>query len=106
MRDGTENGGRQAGHRAGTVTIRILDTDGRRLALVERELRRRLRGLGIAAEVIPVGCGLEIARQGFAESCPALLVDQYVASAGTPLTSEVLEAFCRKLERWLALAGA
>ena len=94
-------GGAKANPAGIEVTIRILDTDGRRLGRTERELARRLRECGIKARIIGIACGLEIARQGFAEACPALLVNQYTASAGMPLTPDALENFCRQLARWL-----
>jgi hypothetical protein len=85
------------------VVIRILDTDALRLGRVERDLRRRLKSWGVTAQVFCIGCGLEIARQGFAEQCPALLMNQYIVSAGVPITQEILEEFRQKLMRWLSL---
>ncbi|MHC1713243.1 MAG: hypothetical protein AB9872_13935 [Solidesulfovibrio sp.] len=80
-----------------------MDTDGVRLARVERELLRRLKSWGVTARVICLGCGLEIARQGFTEGTPALLMNQYTVSSGVEITSEILEEFCKKLVHWLTL---
>lgn len=84
------------------ITIRILDLNGSRLALAEQRLRHMLKERDIHADIICVGCGLEIARQGFSNSVPAILMNQYLASEGRELTDEVLTEFCDKLELWIS----
>ena len=84
------------------IHIRILDLNGSRAAETERDLRRKLRGLGITAEITCIACGLEIARQGFSARMPALLMNQYLVSEGKTLDCDRLETFCRQLETWLA----
>lgn len=84
------------------INIRILDLDGSRLALAERDLRRKLKQHGVDAKIACVGCGLEIARQGFSGHTPALLMNQYTVSEGKELSEDVLETFCGQLLRWLS----
>ena len=82
------------------VTIKILDLDGTRLALAEREIRRGLRQYAIEGSIVCVGCGLEIARQGFSEALPALLMNQYTISTGKIITKEIVETFCQQFLVW------
>ncbi len=88
------------------ITIRMLDLDGARLSLAEQRLRHMLKERDIQADIICVSCGLEIARQGFSNGLPALLMNQYLASEGRELTEEVLEEFCGKLELWISRVRA
>lgn len=88
------------------ITIRILDLDGTRLAGTEKRLRQMLRERAIQANIICIGCGLEIARQGFSNDLPALLMNQYLASEGRELTDEALTEFCEKLELWMSRVRA
>ena len=83
------------------INIRILDLDGARLTQTERELRRHLKQYGIAARITCVGCGLEIARQGFANATPALLMNQYTITEGKEITEEAIETFCKQLLVWI-----
>ena len=84
------------------ITIRILDLDGARLVATEQRLRRMLKENDISAHIICVSCGLEIARQGFSNELPALLMNQYVALEGCELTDTVLKGFCDKLRLWIS----
>jgi len=83
------------------ITVRILDLDGARLASTEKRLRHMLKERSIQANIICIGCGLEIARQGFSNDLPAILMNQYLASEGRILTEDVLTEFCDKLELWI-----
>lgn len=83
------------------INIRILDLNGARMARAERELRRHLKRHGIEARITCVGCGLEIARQGFTNATPALLMNQYTISEGKEITEEAVETFCKQLLVWI-----
>ncbi len=84
------------------INIRVLDLDGSRLARAERDLRRMLKQYGVDARITCVGCGLEIARQGFSGRTPAMFMNQYTIVEGKELSSDVLENFGRQLVTWLA----
>ena len=84
------------------IVIRLLDLDGSRLAKAERDLHRRLEALNIKAKILPLACGLEIARQGFTDDTPALLMNQYTCVSGKELTEDVLDTFCQQLVTWIA----
>lgn len=88
------------------IIIRILDLDGIRLAQTEKTLRRMLKERNIEAQIICIGCGLEIARQGFSNALPALIMNQYLASEGTVLGMAELNEFCDKLETWINIKRA
>ncbi|WP_308775826.1 sodium:solute symporter family protein [uncultured Bilophila sp.] len=83
------------------INIRILDLNGTRMAQAERELRRHLKQHGIEARITCVGCGLEIARQGFTNATPALLMNQYTITEGKEITEEAIETFCKQLLIWI-----
>lgn len=84
------------------LRITVMDLQGQRLAVTERDLRRLLRQFGLEAQVICVSCGLEIARWGYSCQTPVLMVDGHAFSASQELTHEVLEEFCRRLVQWQA----
>lgn len=85
------------------IRITVMDLQGQRLAMTERDLRRQLRQFGLEAQLVCVSCGLEIARWGYSCQTPVLLVDGHAFSAGTELTHEILEEFCRRLVQWQAV---
>ena len=68
------------------INIRILDLNGPRMAQTERSLRRHLKQHAVEARITCVGCGLEIARQGFTNATPALLMNQYTITEGKEIT--------------------
>ena len=70
------------------INIRILDLNGPRMAQTERSLRRHLKQHAVEARITCVGCGLEIARQGFTNATPALLMNQYTITEGKEITEE------------------
>ena len=76
------------------INIRILDLNGPRMAQTERSLRRHLKQHAVEARITCVGCGLEIARQGFTNATPALLMNQYTIT-------EAIETFCKQLLVWI-----
>ncbi len=82
------------------IAIRLLDLDGPRMARVERLLRHELKQQGIEARITCIGCGLEIARQGFAEMTPVLLMNQYAVIKGREITEADIGRFCRQLLVW------
>ncbi|WP_279059919.1 hypothetical protein [Bilophila wadsworthia] len=75
------------------INIRILDLNGPRMAQTERSLRRHLKQHAVEARITCVGCGLEIARQGFTNATPALLMNQYTITEGKEITEEAIETF-------------
>lgn len=81
------------------INIRILDLNGPRMAQTERSLRRHLKQHAVEARITCVGCGLEIARQGFTNATPALLMNQYTITEGKEITEEAIETFCKQLPR-------
>lgn len=86
-----------------SITIRLLDLDGKRLSGAEQLLRHGLKTRGIQATIHCVSCGLEIARSGFSGLTPALTMNQFTVSVGEPLTPETVEAFCDKLVKWIEM---
>ena len=87
------------------INIRILDLNGPRMAQTERSLRRHLKQHAVEARITCVGCGLEIARQGFTNATPALLMNQYTITEGKEITEEAIETFCKQLLVWLPASG-
>ena len=83
------------------INIRILDLNGPRMAQTERSLRRHLKQHAVEARITCVGCGLEIARQGFTNATPALLMNQYTITEGKEITEEAIETFCKQLLVWI-----
>ena len=83
------------------INIRILDLNGTRMAQTERTLRRHLKQHAVEARITCVGCGLEIARQGFTNATPALLMNQYTITEGKEITEEAIETFCKQLLIWI-----
>ena len=80
------------------INIRILDLNGPRMAQTERSLRRHLKQHAVEARIT---CGLEIARQGFTNATPALLMNQYTITEGKEITEEAIETFCKQLLVWI-----
>ena len=87
------------------IDIRLFDLDGTRMAQVERNLRHSLKQHGIDdAQITCVGCGLEIARQGFTDATPALSLNQYAVIKGREISEADVEWFCGQLVAWRASA--
>ena len=82
------------------IDIRLLDLDGIRMAQVENMLRHELKQRGLEARITCVGCGLEIARQGFSGMTPVLLMNQYAVIKGREITEADIERFCSQLLVW------
>ena len=83
------------------INIRILDLNGTRMAQTERTLRRHLKQHAVEARITCVGCGLEIARQGFTNATPAGRMNKYSIPAGKEITEEAIETFCKQLLIWI-----
>ncbi|MFQ8737682.1 MAG: hypothetical protein ACLSAH_18195 [Bilophila wadsworthia] len=64
-------------------------------------MRRHLKQHAVEARITCVGCGLEIARQGFTNATPALLMNQYTITEGKEITEEAIETFCKQLLVWI-----
>lgn len=82
------------------IVIRIFDTDGQRLTATFQTLQHLIKDHGLVAQVEPVACHLEISRQGLAGREPALQVNDFVVSAGVPISETMLDDCCQRLARW------